>query len=543
VSALSQIDSALDRGGTLTQVQAGTAKADAVGWAIHFAGDQQIRWALDEDLRWARRALHGELQETSPWRSRIIHAAWWPSALRLGSDVLRSRRVLCFVDNAPSLYARQPEFYAVEPWVDKWIVRSRQAAAQFSTLGIEAEWAPYCADPKTFFRLPPNDAGLQALRRQLGLPEGAYVIGNFHLDTAFTIGPDRPKWQKGPDIFAEIVRRVREAEPRVCVLLAGPRRHWLRQRLKSLGVPVFFAGREIAGDDFAGNILDRPTLNQLYNLLDLYLICSRWEGGPHSILEASFSKTKILSTRVGIAEDVLETRSLFDTIPEAVTRILEDIRDGILEATCQPQYDKVVARNSPPKLFEALQRIYQKFPQEPKKRPLEGTLARLSSQARRLLRRRYTPPTVLGMLEGGKPGRLFEFIYAALRQSGAFDLRNKIDAGCGHYLVDESWFKANDPKKIAGARIVFISDNYPADVPSSAVAIIVPSFDCLRERSRNLAKPFLLVIPPVLDGTAFELNVPVSQQLTSTVAGVAQAIRQLFVVLASPEDVRWLGFR
>jgi hypothetical protein len=51
------------------------------------------------------------------------------------------------------------------------------------------------------------------------------------------------------------------------------------------------------------------------------------------------------------------------------------------------------------------------------------------------------------------------------------------------------------------------------------------------------------VIPPVLDGTAFELTVPVPQQLTSTVAGVAQAIRQLFVVLASPEDVRWLGFR
>ena len=201
-----------------------------------------------------------------------------------------TRGLSASVDNAPSLYARQPEFYAVQPLVDKWIVRSRQAAAQFATLGIEAEWAPYCVDPKTFFRLPPNDTDLQALRRQLGLPADAYVIGNFHSDTAFTIGPDRPKWQKGPDIFAEIVRRVREAEPRVCVLLAGPRRHWLRQRLRSLDVPVFFVGREIAGDDFASNILDRPTLNRLYNLLDLYLICSRWEGGPHSILEACFSQ-------------------------------------------------------------------------------------------------------------------------------------------------------------------------------------------------------------------------------------------------------------
>jgi glycosyltransferase involved in cell wall biosynthesis len=527
----------------LTLVQRGKRKADAAGWAVHFAGDQQIKWALDEDLRWARQALDGELQEASPWRSRIIHAAWWPSALRLGSDALRNQKVICFSDNAPSLYARQPEFYAVEPLVDKWIVRSRQAAAQFAMLGIEADWAPYCVDPQTFFRLPPNDADLQALRRQFGLPANAYVIGNFHLDTAFTIGPDRPKWQKGPDIFAEIVRRVREAEPRVCVLLAGPRRHWLRDRLKRLDVPVFFAGREIAGDDFVSNILDRPTLNRLYNLLDLYLICSRWEGGPHSILEACFSQTKVLSTRVGIAEDVLETKSLFDTIPEAVTRILEDIRDRILEATCQLQYDTVVAKNSPPKFFDALHRIYQSFPQEPKKRVLAGAVALLGSQARRLLRRRHDPPVMLGMLKEGAPGALFQFLDDALRQSGAFDLRNKIDARCRHYLVDENWFKVNDPKRTAVGTIVFVSDNYPANVPSSAQAVIVPSFDRLRERPWNPAKPITVVIPPVLDGTGFELNVPVPQQLTSTVAGVAQTIRQLFVVLASPQDVRWLGFR
>ena len=525
----------------MTRVRA--RKAGAAGWAVHFAGDQQIKWALDEDLRWARQGLDGELQEVSPWRSRIIHAVWWPSALRLGSDALRNQRVICFVDNAPSFYARQPEFYAVKPSVDKWIVRSRQAAAQFTTLGIETESAPYCVDPETFFRLPPDDAGLQALRRQLGLAEDAYVIGNFHLDTAFTIGPDRPKWQKGPDIFAEIVRRVREAEPRVCVLLAGPRRHWLRERLQGLDVPVFFAGREIAGDDFASNILDRPTLNRLYNLLDLYLICSRWEGGPHSILEACFSRTKVLSTRVGIAEDVLEAQSLFDTIPEAVARVLEDIHDGRLQSTCQPQYDTVVAQNSPPKLFNALHRIYQSLPQEPKKRVLKATVDRLSSQAQELIRRRYSPPKILGMLGEGKPGTLFTFLYGALQQSGAFELRNKIEARCRHYLVDETWLKANDPKSIAGARIVLVSDHYPAHLPSAAEAIIVPSFDCLQAGPRKLTRPLPLVIPPVLDGTAFDLNVPVPKQLTSTVAGVAQAIRQLLVVLASPQDVRWLGFR
>jgi hypothetical protein len=46
-----------------------------------------------------------------------------------------------------------------------------------------------------------------------------------------------------------------------------------------------------------------------------------------------------------------------------------------------------------------------------------------------------------------------------------------------------------------------------------------------------------------LDGECFGPEIPVREQLTSTVAGVAQAIRQLFLVLDAPEDVRWLGFR
>ena len=157
------------------------------------------------------------------------------------------QKVVCFSDNAPSFYARQPEFHAVRPFIDKWIARSRQAIREFLNFGIHAEFAPYCVDPKVFFRLPAGDADMQALRRQLGLPENSYVIGNFHSDTAFTLGPDRPKWQKGPDIFAEIVRQVREVEPAACVLLAGPRRHWLRQRLQDCGVPVFFVGRNAAG--------------------------------------------------------------------------------------------------------------------------------------------------------------------------------------------------------------------------------------------------------------------------------------------------------
>ena len=127
--------------------------------------------------RWTRicagrgRALDGDLRLTSRWRSRIVHAAWWPSAWLLGTEVLRSRKVVCFSDNAPSFYARQPEFHAVRPFVDKWIARSRQAVREFLSFGIQAELAPYCVGSEGFFSIAsPEDAEVQALRQQLGLP-------------------------------------------------------------------------------------------------------------------------------------------------------------------------------------------------------------------------------------------------------------------------------------------------------------------------------------------------------------------------------------
>ena len=48
------------------------------------------------------------------------------------------------------------------------------------------------------------------------------------------------------------------------------------------------------------------------NILDLYLVTSRIEGGPQAIMEAAISKTPILSTDVGVASEILHNDSIFD---------------------------------------------------------------------------------------------------------------------------------------------------------------------------------------------------------------------------------------
>ena len=56
---------------------------------------------------------------------------------------------------------------------------------------------------------------------------------------------------------------------------------------------------------------DIQLVNKLYNILDLYLVTSRIEGGPQAILECALNKTPILSTDVGVASEILDPKSIF----------------------------------------------------------------------------------------------------------------------------------------------------------------------------------------------------------------------------------------
>lgn len=282
-------------------------------WHVHFAGGQKVAWALDEDLRWAREALAGKIRETGLPAARIVHAAWWPALAAIGDAALQEKTVVCFADNPPALYLTQPGFEWAARRVDLWIARSREAAGQFASLGLRVAQVPYCIDPNVFRPLPDS----ASIRRECGLSNDAFVIGNFHRDSE---GGNlaKPKAQKGPDIFFEIARELHSRLPRTVVLLAGPRRHWLRRELERAGVPYRFVGEARESDDYKINILDRKQLNRLYQALDVCVISSRWEGGPYSVIESLFAGRPALSTPVGMSRDALPADDLYRSVAEAV---------------------------------------------------------------------------------------------------------------------------------------------------------------------------------------------------------------------------------
>jgi len=327
-------------------------------WHVCLSGWLDVPWALDEDLSWVKRSLSGTCVWSSLPFARILHAAWPIAIGGLPAGALKGKYVVCQADNPPSFYLGTREFEHVVPRVDLWIARSQEAVAQFRLLGLPVAFVPYAVDPAIF--RPLDNAS--EIRHALGIPQEAFVIGNFHRDSE---GGDlaKPKKQKGPDLFLEIARRLHARVPETVVLLAGPRRHWLLRALRAAGVPTVFAGEEPGEeDDYRRNILPRSRLNELYQALDVCLVSSRWEGGPYSVLEALAAGRDVVSTPVGVARDVLPPECLCSSVDDAVQILTDRARGGSPGPLCREAARRAAKSHGPGAVRDAYLAVYEKLP-------------------------------------------------------------------------------------------------------------------------------------------------------------------------------------
>lgn len=138
------------------------------------------------------------------------------------------------------------------------------------------------------------------LRYHLKLPESKFLVGSFQRDTE---GSDltSPKMIKGPDRLIEIICKLKNENNNLCVVLTGKRRQYVISKFEELDINYIY---------FENVSFEK--LNKLYNSLNLYIVSSRIEGGPFSILECGISKTPIISTNVGIASKILAPESIFN---------------------------------------------------------------------------------------------------------------------------------------------------------------------------------------------------------------------------------------
>lgn len=133
------------------------------------------------------------------------------------------------------------------------------------------------------------------------LNKDEFYVGSFQRDTE---GSDlkSPKLSKGPDQFLKIVKELnQQKDGALVVLLTGKRRNYLLENLEKEKIRYkYFEMMTFEG------------LNELYNILNLYIVSSRFEGGPQSIMECAVTKTPIISTDVGIAGEILSPQSIYN---------------------------------------------------------------------------------------------------------------------------------------------------------------------------------------------------------------------------------------
>jgi glycosyltransferase involved in cell wall biosynthesis len=212
-------------------------------------------------------------------------------------------------------------------------------------------------DLRRFGRLPTASRAARA-EGAPGNRAGRYLIRNFHRDTS---GADltRPKKQKGADVLLEIATLLERQGVPIHFLLAGPRRHWIRRGFRERGIPFTFLGSEVPGDDLRENTLSLDEIAKLYQGLDAYLITSRWEGAPNSVLECAATKTCVVSTRVGQSPDILTYGQIYDDATAGAGLLMRDVRERHLAATLESAYEHVRRFNSDEAIAGRLKYIYE----------------------------------------------------------------------------------------------------------------------------------------------------------------------------------------
>lgn len=189
------------------------------------------------------------------------------------------------------------EFAERDKYVDVYHVISKKTKEQLLRLTEKKIISiPFWVDNNLWF----EKQNKSQIKKSYGFNDEDFLVGSYQRDTE---GYDlkSPKLIKGPDIFFDIVSKMYLENKNTKVVLAGKRRNYLINKFENAKIPYSYF-----------EMVDSEALNDLYNILDLYIVTSRLEGGPQAILECAISKTPILSTDVGIASEILNKKSIFE---------------------------------------------------------------------------------------------------------------------------------------------------------------------------------------------------------------------------------------
>ena len=213
---------------------------------------------------------------------------------------LKNKRVICsiyHVDNPEQKLTGIENFDKLNSLTNEFHVISKKTLNDLKLITDKKITSiPFWINDKVFYPLHNRDK----IRAKYNIKKSDFVIGSFQRDSEGS-NVSQPKLIKGPDRLVEIYKHYKNINPNLTILLTGKRRDFIINELKKAKINFIYK-----------EMVNFEELNELYNCLDLYVIASRKEGGPQAILECAITKTPVVSTDVGVANEILSPQSIFD---------------------------------------------------------------------------------------------------------------------------------------------------------------------------------------------------------------------------------------
>jgi glycosyltransferase involved in cell wall biosynthesis len=264
--------------------------------------DWAIRWVGENVGKEIEAIAPGVISTTiEPQRQahRVVHFGSQYMWLAWGRHMSRSNRyVVSFFhgkrEDGPDVSRHIDEFLKSAPRLARIITGAGLVEQRLLAWGVPRKQVvriPIGVDTRLFS--PPTEIQRRAARANLGIPDGAVVIGSFQKDGVGWGDGMEPKLIKGPDVFLKAIEQVKRHVP-VVVMLTGPARGFVKLGLERMGVP--FVHRYVQS---------HAQLVECYHALDFYMVTSREEGGPMGLMESMASGVPVVSTAVGMAPDLI----------------------------------------------------------------------------------------------------------------------------------------------------------------------------------------------------------------------------------------------
>ena len=262
-----------------------------------YVNNPNENWIVDRFRKeWIEFSLHRNV--IHPIFSDIIWiiAPWtWKS---ISSNQLRKKKVVCTIHHIDfdKFDKKESEnFLERDKFVDIYHSISSNTTSQVRELtDKKIVEIPFWVNENNFFSI----TDISHIKEKYNISDSEYLIGSFQRDTE---GVDliSPKLSKGPDLFIKAAIQYKEKYKNLAVILTGKRRQYIINQLKNENINFHYFP-----------MVSLTELNELYNILNLYIVSSRIEGGPQAIMECAANKTNIISTDVGVASQILHPDSI-----------------------------------------------------------------------------------------------------------------------------------------------------------------------------------------------------------------------------------------